>query len=174
MRRNYVRRVLCLPSRVAHYLVWILPDCHGIVASWSCLGSSRGLSSCILCGLSVCAVLATQAPVFNFSSRLHSTRRQKKRQPPQISTHSQSGLINCYGLSLVTPWQVGEAVPLDASRDDWHRERSKTRSRRTAWFAQINRRVCRSSNHGCCLDMTRRLRCHDYPEGSTRESELLG
>jgi len=64
---------------------------------------------------------------------LHSTRRQKKRQPPQISTHSQSGLINCYGLSLVTPWQVGEAVPLDASRDDWHRERSKTRSRRTAW-----------------------------------------
>ena len=22
----------------------------------------------------------------------------------------------CYGLSLVTPWQVGEAVPLDASR----------------------------------------------------------
>ena len=32
----------------------------------------------------------------------------------------------CYGLSLVTPWQVGEAVPLDASRDDWHRERSKT------------------------------------------------
>ena len=39
----------------------------------------------------------------------------------------------CYGLSLVTPGQVGEAVPLDASRDDWHRERSKTRSRRTAW-----------------------------------------
>ena len=39
----------------------------------------------------------------------------------------------CYGLSLLTPWQVGEAVPLDASRDDWHRERSKTRSRRTAW-----------------------------------------
>ena len=32
MRRNYVRRVLCLPSRVAHSLVWILPDCHGIVA----------------------------------------------------------------------------------------------------------------------------------------------
>ena len=30
----------------------------------------------------------------------------------------------CYGLSLVTPWQMGEAVPLDASRDDWHRERS--------------------------------------------------
>ena len=32
MRRNYVRRILCLPSRVAHSLVWILPDCHGIVA----------------------------------------------------------------------------------------------------------------------------------------------
>ena len=32
MRRNYVRRVLGLPSRVAHSLVWILPDCHGIVA----------------------------------------------------------------------------------------------------------------------------------------------
>ena len=32
MRRNYVRRILCLPTRVAHSLVWILPDCHGIVA----------------------------------------------------------------------------------------------------------------------------------------------
>ena len=32
MRRNHVRRILCLPSRVAHSLVWILPDCHGIVA----------------------------------------------------------------------------------------------------------------------------------------------
>ena len=32
MRRNYVRRILCLPSRGAHSLVWILPDCHGIVA----------------------------------------------------------------------------------------------------------------------------------------------
>ena len=32
MRRNYVRRILCLPSRVTHSLVWILPDCHGIVA----------------------------------------------------------------------------------------------------------------------------------------------
>ena len=32
MRRNYVRRILYLPSRVAHSLVWILPDCHGIVA----------------------------------------------------------------------------------------------------------------------------------------------
>ena len=32
MRTNYVRRILCLPSRVAHSLVWILPDCHGIVA----------------------------------------------------------------------------------------------------------------------------------------------
>ena len=32
MRRNYIRRILCLPSRVAHSLVWILPDCHGIVA----------------------------------------------------------------------------------------------------------------------------------------------
>ena len=32
MRRNYVGRILCLPSRVAHSLVWILPDCHGIVA----------------------------------------------------------------------------------------------------------------------------------------------
>ena len=32
MRRNYVRRILCLLSRVAHSLVWILPDCHGIVA----------------------------------------------------------------------------------------------------------------------------------------------
>ena len=32
MRRNYVRRILCLPSRVAHSLVWILPDCHGVVA----------------------------------------------------------------------------------------------------------------------------------------------
>ena len=32
MRRNYVRRILCLPSRVDHSLVWILPDCHGIVA----------------------------------------------------------------------------------------------------------------------------------------------
>ena len=42
----------------------------------------------------------------------------------------------CYGLSLVTPWQVGKAVPLDASRDDWHRERSKTRSRRTAWCSR--------------------------------------
>ena len=52
MRRNYVRRILCFPSRVAHSLVWILPDCHGIVASWSSLGSSRRLSSCILCGLS--------------------------------------------------------------------------------------------------------------------------
>ena len=31
-RRNYVRRILCLPSRVAHSLVWIRPDCHGIVA----------------------------------------------------------------------------------------------------------------------------------------------
>ena len=40
MRRNYVRRVLCLPSRVAHSLVWILPDCHGIVASWSCLAAA--------------------------------------------------------------------------------------------------------------------------------------
>ena len=27
-----LRRILCLPSRVAHSLVWILPDCHGIVA----------------------------------------------------------------------------------------------------------------------------------------------
>ena len=32
MRRNYVRRILCLPSGVAHSLVWILPDCHGVVA----------------------------------------------------------------------------------------------------------------------------------------------
>ena len=32
MWRNYVHRVLCLPSRVAHSLVWILPDCHVIVA----------------------------------------------------------------------------------------------------------------------------------------------
>ena len=32
MRRNYVRRTLCLPSRVDHSLVWILRDCHGIVA----------------------------------------------------------------------------------------------------------------------------------------------
>ena len=32
MRRNDVRRIICLPSRVAHSLVWILPDCHGIVA----------------------------------------------------------------------------------------------------------------------------------------------
>ena len=32
MRRNYVRRILFLPSRVAHSLVWILPECHGIVA----------------------------------------------------------------------------------------------------------------------------------------------
>ena len=32
MRRNYVRRILCLPGRGAHSLVWILPDCHGIVA----------------------------------------------------------------------------------------------------------------------------------------------
>ena len=31
-RRNYVRRILCLPSRVAHSLVLILPDCHGIIA----------------------------------------------------------------------------------------------------------------------------------------------
>ena len=30
--RNYVRRILCLPSRVAHSLVWIFLDCHGIVA----------------------------------------------------------------------------------------------------------------------------------------------
>ena len=32
MWRNYVHRILCLPSRVAHSLVWILPDCHVIVA----------------------------------------------------------------------------------------------------------------------------------------------
>ena len=32
MRRNYVRRIPCLPSRVAHSLVWIFLDCHGIVA----------------------------------------------------------------------------------------------------------------------------------------------
>ena len=32
MRRIYVRRILCLLSRVAHSLVGILPDCHGIVA----------------------------------------------------------------------------------------------------------------------------------------------
>ena len=54
MRRNYVRRILCLPSRVVHSLVWILPDCHGIVALLVISGSSRRLSSCILCGLSVC------------------------------------------------------------------------------------------------------------------------
>jgi len=60
---------------------------------------------------------------------LHSTRRQKLVTAADL--HSLT--VGCYGLSLVTPWQVGEAVPLDASRDDWHRERSKTRSRRTAW-----------------------------------------
>ena len=27
-----MRRILCWPSRVAHSLVWILPDCHCIVA----------------------------------------------------------------------------------------------------------------------------------------------
>ena len=32
MRRDYVRRILCLSSRVAHSLVWTLPDCHSIVA----------------------------------------------------------------------------------------------------------------------------------------------
>ena len=32
MPRNCVRRILCLPSRVAHSLVWILSDCHGIEA----------------------------------------------------------------------------------------------------------------------------------------------
>ena len=32
MRRNYVRRFICLPSRVTHSFVWILPDCHAIVA----------------------------------------------------------------------------------------------------------------------------------------------
>ena len=41
MRRNYVRRILCLPSRVAHSLVWILPDCHGIVAFLVISGKQR-------------------------------------------------------------------------------------------------------------------------------------
>ena len=71
MRRNCVRRVLCLPSRVAHSLVWILPDCHGIVASWSCLGSSRGLNPSGLSWHRSLLVMSGQQPWFEL---LHSLR----------------------------------------------------------------------------------------------------
>ena len=41
MRRNYVRRILCLPSQVAHSLAWILSDYHGIVALLVISGKQR-------------------------------------------------------------------------------------------------------------------------------------